>query len=991
MKRIIFFALLGCIFAQNVQAKEHVIDLTVAYKTVNFAGKERCAIAVNDQIPAPTLHFKQGDHVKINVHNKLDKDTAIHWHGIILPWQMDGVEGVNQKGIMPGKTFTYEFTLEQSGTYWYHAHAGLQEQEGLYGAFVIDPPENNQFQYSKDFAIVLSDWSNTNSDQIFANLKKEGDYYSPNFPLQPSLAKFIRDYSNASCKQKKTILDDYKMMQQMRMSFYDYSDVAYDAFLLNGQTKCKPWTGLVKVGDVVRLRFIGAGASTIFKVKIPDANMQMVHVQGNDVQPYPIKDFTIAPGETYDVLVKIEKNKPYIIYAESSDTVGVAYGALITDANQKVNYNKVAPFPEPIPVTQEMMTMMMAGMDDNSMSMNMPMEHSSKNNQQKQTNNKMPKGMNHSMHNMNSQNMQQMNMNNSSSAPKESTMQHDMQMNATEGKENPSQTKTAPMDMSSDAQKNQNMPMDHSMHNMSSQDMQQMNMNNSSSVPKESKMQHDKQMNATQGKENTKQPTTESMDMNPDEQKDQNMSMDHSMHKMNMGDGNSKSGETSVKTNKMEHPMLMGAQNMTSQHMSHTTSMNSGSMDMPTEPSIFVDTISTPTSPFTTPGTKYQNLIAAVKTNDPNIPVTGEIKMELFGYMDRYIWFINGKPEYEVMPYILEPGKRYRFVFTNNSMMHHPMHIHGHWFILRKGNGEYDPLLHTIDVAPGATITADVDTDASGQWFFHCHMLYHMFAGMARVFQYSTLFEVTQNKMQPQNTIKQSEFVNRPIVRVDEVRPIDKALVKHPMAHPMVLFLANFLDVGFDPSHNAQKLNFRGLYGQDYNKLELFINDAEMNKGKIENADLDIFYWHLLNQFWAIKAGANYFYRPADVPYWQPGIGIEGLAPYFIDVDFRAYYHKGSAKFDLELSRDCQITNNFILRAAIRGIGATKTVSRAQIGSGLNQMRYIIRPYYRIAPGFNVFAEYEYERNYGAYKNLQTIAGEPKVQNTVTLGIGIVF
>lgn len=918
MKRIIFFVLLGCIVAQNVHAKEHVIDLTVAYKTVNFAGKERCAIAVNNHIPAPTLHFKQGDHVKINVHNKLDKDTAIHWHGIILPWQMDGVEGVNQKGIKPGKTFTYEFTLEQSGTYWYHAHAGLQEQEGLYGAFLIDPPENNQFQYSKDFAIVLSDWSNTNADQIFANLKKEGDYYSPNFPLQPSLAKFIHDYSNASCKQKQTILDDYKTMQQMRMSIYDYNDVAYDAFLLNGHTKCKPWTGLVKVGDVVRLRFVGAGASTIFKVKIPNAKMQMVHVQGNDVQPYPINDFTIAPGETYDILVKIEKNKPYIIYAESSDTIGAAYGALITDANQKVSY-KVAPFPEPIPVTQEMMKMMMAGMNDNSMPMNMPMEHGSKNNQQKQTKNinSAPKNINHSMHNMSSQNMQPMNMNNSASVPKEDTMQHDMQMGA------------------------------------------------------------------TQGKENTKQSTTGSMDM----------PMEHSMHQMKMGDANSKPDKSSAKTNKMEPSMPMGAHdmNMTGQHMSHAMGMNSGSMDMPTEPSVFVDTISKPTSPFTTPGTKYQNLIAAVKTNDPNIPVTGEIKMELFGYMDRFIWFINGKPEYEVMPYILEPGKRYRFVFTNNSMMHHPMHIHGHWFILRKGNDEYDPLLHTIDIAPGATITADVDTDASGQWFFHCHMLYHMFSGMSRVFQYSTLFEVTQNKMQPENTVKQSEFVNRPIVRVDEVRPIDKALVKHPMAHPMGLFLANFLDVGLDPTHNVQKLTFRGLYGYDYNKLELFINDAELNKGKIENADIDIFYWHLLSQFWAIKAGANYFYRPADVPYWQPGIGIEGLAPYFIDVDFRAYYHKGSAKFDLELSRDCQITNNFIIRAAIRGIGATKTVSRAQIGSGLNQMRYIIHPYYRIAPGFNIFVEYEYERNYGAYKNLQTIAGEPKVQNTVTLGIGIVF
>lgn len=780
MKKIIL-ALTIYIFSSNSIAAEKVIDLIVDYKTVNFANKMRTAIAVNNQIPAPTLHFKQGDHVKINVRNNLNEDTAIHWHGIILPWQMDGVEGVTQKGIMPGKTFTYEFTLEQSGTYWYHAHAGLQEQEGLYGALVVSPLKDNQLQYSNDFVIVLSDWSNTSAEQIYSNLKKQGDYYSPYFALQPSLSKFIHDYCNASCKQKQIILDDYKMMQQMRMSIYDYSDIAYDAFLLNGQTKCKPWTGLVKVGDVVRLRFIGASASTIFKVKIPDTKMQMVQAQGNDVRPYLIKDFTIAPGETYDILVKIEKNRPYIIYAESADTIGAAYGALITTPNQKVNYN-IAPFPNPLPVSQEMMTM----------------DHSSSTHKT----NPMPRDMNH--------------------------------------------------------------------------------------------------------------------DMN------------HDMHKP-------------------------------------------------------LETF------FTTNSTKYQSLIAAVKTNDPSIPVTAEIKMELFGYMNRYIWFINGKTEHEVMPYIFEPGKRYRFVFTNNSMMHHPMHIHGHWFILRNGNNEYDPLLHTIDVAPGATITADVDTDASGQWFFHCHMLYHMYSGMGRVFQYSTLLEVTQNKMQPENIIKPSEFVNRPIVRVDEIRPIDKALIKHPMAHQTSLFLANFLDVGFDPSNNRQKFNFKGLYGYDYNKLELFINDAEINQGKVENADLDIFYWHLLAEFWAIKAGVNYFYRPADVPYWQPGIGVEGITPYFIDVDFRVYYHSGSVKFDLELLRDCQITNNFILRAAVRGVGATKTVSRDQIGSGLNQMRYIIHPYYRITPRLNIFAEYEYERNYGVFKKLQTIAGEPKVQNTVTLGVGIIF
>lgn len=930
MKRLTLAIFLFFVFNQNVFAADHVVDLTVSYKLVNFAGKERQAITVNNQIPAPTLHFKQGDHVTIKVHNKLDKDTAIHWHGIILPWQMDGVEGVTQKGIMPGKTFAYEFNLEQSGTYWYHAHAGLQEQEGLYGAFIIDPPIAEQYSYTKDFVVVLSDWSNTPADQIFANLKKEGDYYSPDFPLQPSLAKFIQDYKKSSCREKQKIIDDYKMMQQMRMSIYDYSDVAYDAFLLNGHSKCNPWTGLVKVGETVRLRFIGAGASTIFHVKISGTPMQMVHAQGNDVKPYEIEDFTVAPGETYDVLVNIKENKPYVIYAESIDTVGAAYGALVTAANQKVNYKQVKPFPEPPPVTREMMDMMMGGMRNSTMDMAMPQP--SKNNKKSKQTNTMD-SMSHDMHDKDQagnntkvvdSDTQPMNMDAKNPDIKSDSMTHKMSMEPSEKDQSTNQATN--MDT--------NMPMDHSMHQMQMDQPSQQNMQ---------PMDSDKKVEAP---------------------------MNHSMQNMNAN------GMNMANNAHTSHGMVMG---------------HSGSMDMPTEPSVFIDTISAPTAPFTTSGTKYQNLIAAVKTNDPNKVVNGEIKMELFGYMDRFIWFINGKPEYEAHPYILEPGKRYRFVFTNNSMMHHPMHIHGHWFILRKGSGEFDPLLHTIDVAPGATITADVDTDASGQWFFHCHMLYHMFAGMSRVFQYSTLLEVTQGRIQPQDTIKQTAYTNRPIVRVDEIKPIDKSLVKHPMAHPMGIFLANFLDVGTDPFHNVQKLNFRGLYGPDYNKLELFINDAEMKKGTVENADLDIFYWHLIDQFWAVKAGANYFYRPAQTPYWQPGIGIEGLMPYFIDVDLRAYYHSGSAKFDLELTRDSQITNNFFIRIGARSILATKTVSKAQIGSGLNQMRYIIRPYYRIALGIDLFAEYEYERNYGSFRNLQNIAGEPTVQNTITLGIGLVF
>lgn len=789
MSQAVIFILVA-FFISNAFGDNRTVNLVVSYKTVSFAGKSITAMAVNNQIPAPTLHFREGDQVSIHVYNKLNQETALHWHGMILPWQMDGVLGVTQHGIQPGGVFHYHFTLRQSGTYWYHAHADLQEQQGLYGAFIVDPLKKPIYRYAKDYIIVLSDWSNTHPNQILANLKKEGDYYSPRFPLQPSLVKFIHDYRSASSSERENLIDDYKMMQQMRMSLYDMSDVAYDAFLLNGQPSSSPWTAPVKVGDVVRLRFIGAGGSTIFHVKIPNTSMQMVHIDGNDVIPYSVSDFKVAPGETYDVLVKIQKNDPYIIYAESLDTVGAAYGALITNPHQVVNYKKVSPFPAPLPVTREMMSMMMGDMD----------------------------------------------------------------------------------------------------------------MSDS-------------------------------------------MSMNHSMD-----------------------------------------------MTMPTESSLMGDKMISPTSSYkTSTETKYQHVTAAVKTNDPHKPVYKVIHMELFGYMDRYIWFINGVSEHQAKPIMLLPGKRYRIVFTNTSMMHHPMHIHGHWFILREGKGAYDPLLHTIDVPPGATMTADVDADASGQWLFHCHLLYHMMSGMSRLFQYSTLIEVTNGEKKPEDIAKKTSYPNRPIVRVDEVRPIDPMLVMHPMAHHAGLWLSTFLDAGLDPFHDVQRLTYKGLYGSDYNKLELFTNDAEVSQGTVENADIDIFYWHLLDQFWAIKGGANYTYRPANTPYWQPGIAIEGLMPYFIDTDVRGYYHSGSAKLDVELSRDSQITNNFFVRCGVRGIAATKSVAAAEIGSGLNQMRYMLRPYYRLMPGLNVYAEYEHEQDYGAFKTYQRREDSPGMQNTVTFGVAVLF
>ena len=774
----------------NAYAAKQVIDLVVDYKTVHFTVDSAQALAINNQIPAPTLHFKEGDHVTINVHNHLKEGTTIHWHGLLVPWNMDGVEGITQEAIPPGGVFSYSFTLKQSGTYWYHSHTGFQEQQGLYGGFIIDPIHPPSYHYTKDYVIVLSDWSQTDPDQIFANLKKDGDYYTPRFPLQPSLARFLNDFRKASPEERKKIINRYEMMQDMRMSLYDLSDVAYDAFLLNGHSKINPWTALIQVGDTVRLRFIGAASSTIYRVKIPKTSMEIVHIQGHDVVPYVVDDFTIAPGETIDVLVKTKENCPYIIYAESADSLGAAYGALLTDPQQDVAYQKVEPFPTPQPV--------MRGHGI--------MDH---------------EGMNHGS------------------------------------------SKTA-MDMNSH---NHQMPM--------SSDME-----SESSLPS----------------------TTEE-------------SMQH--HE-----------ESST-----ESPQTIG--------------------------------------------TKYQDLKSLLPTNDPNKPFQ-EINIELSGYMTRFMWFINGLSEYDAEPTLIEPGKRYRLIFTNTSMMNHPMHIHGHFFILRNGHDACDPFLHTIEVPPGATVVADFDAEASGQWFFHCHHLYHMMAGMSHTFQYTT-FKEDYKKIQSHHRLPQCQTSPEP------------QFVKHPMGHHAHIHQASLLDIGYDPFHNVQKGNLNALIGWDKHKLQLYSEDAEIRKGKVENADLDIFYWYLLNQFWAIKGGVNYFYKPSDQPYWQPGIGIEGLFPYFIYTYLRTYLHDGSVKFDFQLSRDTQLAHNFFLRAGIRSVLTTQTVKKDKIARGLNYIEYILRPYVVLTPSIALFIEYDLTQGYGNLKKILHKKGESATEKVLMLGVSLLF
>lgn len=745
---LLFFNLFWVIVAK-ADNDNPVVNLIVNYKNVNFAGKTVQALTFNNQVPGPILHFKEGDHVTINVYNHLNTGTAVHWHGVIVPWSMDGIAGLTQAPIPPGGVFQYHFILNQAGTYWYHSHAGMQMQQGMYGAIIIDP-KHPRYHVDKDFVMVLSDWSNTAPEKILANLKKDGDYYQPRFPLQPSLAHFIQSYQQSSTVDRQQLKDAYAMMQIMRMSPYDISDVAYDAFLLNGHTTANPWRALVKVGDSVRLRFIDAGASSTFDVKIPGTQLKIIQVDGKEIIPNTVNSFEIAPGETYDVLIKIIKPAPTLIYAESIDTSGAAIGSLMTQPQQIPDFSKIKKFPEPKPVM-----MMMSGMN-----------------------------------------------------------------------------------MKSDT------------------------------------------------------------------------------------------------------------------------------------------------------GTKYQNLKSLVKTNDPNKPVQ-IIKISLGGYMGRFVWFINGLPEYNAKPILIEPGKRYRLIFINETMMRHPMHVHGHWFILRNGHGAYDPLLHTIDVPPNATMVADMDAnDNRGLWYFHCHNLYHMMSGMATEFAYPNAASKTQSAYTFSAMSDGDDYMQNN-QQTNEYNYNQNYVPSLPVEQDSI-YSSNFLDLNSN-FHDFSQGTFNALLGFDNDKLNLYSNEAEIKNGTVENADIDIFYWHAISEFWAIKGGANYTYRPAQTPYWQPGIGIEGLMPYFIDTNIRSYLNQGSIKLDAEFFRDTQITDNFFIRAGIRSILASKTISADEIGSGINDMEYTIRPFYRLMPGLDIYAQFQHTQYYGVTKNIRAYENNSTIENTVTAGFAVLF
>ena len=500
-------------------------DLYVSEKMITVNGKSSMATLINDSLPAPTLKMQEGDTVTIRVHNQLNESTSIHWHGLLVPFEMDGVPGISFDGIPAGSTFTYKFKLIQSGTYWYHSHTGFQEQTGMRGAIVIEPKGRERYPIEEDHVILLSDWTHRDPHNLLKLLKQRADF--DNYHL-PDFKKLLSDIAETDLK---TAFDKRKSWNQMRMMPTDFTDLSGEntfTYLINGKTTAANWTQLVKAGQPVKLRFINGSAQTIFDVRIPGLKMKVVATDGIDVSPVDIDDFRIGVAETYDVIVTPTKDA-HTIFAQNIDRSGYVATTLAT----KKGARPAIPAMDKI----EWLTMadMMGAMGSNGY--------------------------------------------NAKHAKTEYDFKSDMRVDSP---------------------------------------------------------------------------------------------------RMNLDD-------PGINLRNIDRKVL---------NYSQLRSVGDEIMAEQRKP-------------------------------------TREIEIHLTGNMERYIWALDGVMFKDAAPVNIKPGERVRITLVNDTMMNHPMHLHGMWSDLRMPSGEFQVRKHTIMVHPAQKISFDV-TGEAGRWAWHCHLLYHMEAGMFR-------------------------------------------------------------------------------------------------------------------------------------------------------------------------------------------------------------------------------------------------------------------
>ncbi|MDQ8757400.1 copper resistance system multicopper oxidase [Sphingosinicella sp. LHD-64] len=551
------------------------IRLTIGHAPFTTGGRTGHAVTINGTVPAPLIRLREGQNVRLRVTNTLDEDTSIHWHGLILPFQMDGVPGVSFPGIRPRETFTYEFPVRQSGTYWFHSHSGLQEQQGHYGPLVIDPAGPDPVAYDREHVIVLSDWSFLHPHQIITKLRQQGGYFNRNRMTLAGRASGRRDQQMPAA--------DRAMFAQMRMDPTDILDVngTTYTFLINGHGPDENWTGLFRPGERVRLRIINAAAMTIFNVRIPGLPMSVVNADGQNVRPVTVDEFQISVAETYDVVVQPGEDRAYTFVAEAMDRSGLGRATLAPRLGMTA----------PVPPLRErpVLTMRDMGMDMGGMDHGAP-----------------PGAQGGSMPGMNHGSMQ--------------------------GMDHGAAPAAAPAGAAPDGAM------------------------------------------AAMGGHSMRDPAN--------------------APQVRLGPGVD-----------MIAPMPQ---------------------DRTGDPGLGLDDV----------GHKvltYRDLVALTPGPDQRPPAR-TVEIHLTGNMERFMWSFDGVRMSEgAEPIRFERNERVRVKLVNDSMMAHPIHLHGHFFEIVNGHDGAQPLKHTVNVLPGGFVRFDLTADAPGDWAFHCHLLFHMHAGMMRV------------------------------------------------------------------------------------------------------------------------------------------------------------------------------------------------------------------------------------------------------------------
>jgi len=557
------------------------IKLTIGHTPITIDGKQSHAVTINGTVPGPLLRLKEGQRVRIAVTNTLDEDTSIHWHGLLVPFQMDGVPGVSFPGIPPGQTFVYEFPVIQSGTYWYHSHSGLQEAEGHYAPIVIEPADADPVTADREHVIVLADHSEMHPHLIFKRLKQQGGVF--NYQRQ-TIAGLLAG--------KDQTLAERIEWAKMLMDPTDISDVtgAVQTFLINGHGPKDNWTGLFTPGERVRLRFINAAAQMIFNVRIPGLKLTVVAADGQNVRPVEVDEFQIGNAETYDVIVQPAEDRAYTLVSEA----GMGRATLAPRAGMAA---EVPPLRERPLATMKDMGMGDMDMSDGAMA-----------------------GMDHSGTAMGGE----------SATPVAEAMP---------GMAMPDKPAPAADPMAG---------MDHSaMGGMAGMDHGSMKMRDFSVAPQV-----------------RRDPSVQTISPMPSD----------------------RMGEPGQGLENVKHKVLT-----------------------------------------------YHDLVALDRNPDVRAP-DRSLDIHLTGNMERFMWSFDGmkmSDHHEPIPFL--EGERVRINLINDSMMSHPIHLHGHFFELVTGKGAYSPRKHTVLVQPGGTASFDFTADALGDWAFHCHMLYHMHAGMMQV------------------------------------------------------------------------------------------------------------------------------------------------------------------------------------------------------------------------------------------------------------------